>query len=30
MEEAECVSDRIMIMAKGRIVAQGTALQLKK
>jgi ABC-type multidrug transport system ATPase subunit len=30
MEEAECVSDRIMIMAKGRVIAEGTALQLKK
>jgi ABC-2 type transport system ATP-binding protein len=26
MEEAECVSDRIMIMAKGRIIAEGTTL----
>lgn len=30
MEEAECVSDRIMIMSKGRIIAEGTTLQLKK
>lgn len=30
MEEAECVADRIMIMAKGRVIAEGTALQLKK
>lgn len=30
MEEAECVSDRIMIMSKGRVIAEGTALQLKK
>ena len=30
MEEAECVSDRILIMSKGRIVADGTTLQLKK
>lgn len=30
MEEAECVSDRIMIMSKGRVIAEGTTLQLKK
>jgi len=30
MEEAECVSDKIMIMSKGRVIAEGTALQLKK
>lgn len=30
MEEAECVSDRIMIMAKGRVIAEGSAVQLKK
>ena len=30
MEEAECVADRIMIMAKGRVIAEGTALELKK
>ena len=30
MEEAECVSDRILIMSKGKIIADGTTLQLKK
>ena len=30
MEEAECVSDRILIMSKGRIVADGPLLSLKK
>lgn len=30
MEEAECVADRIMIMSKGRVIAEGTAQQLKR
>ena len=30
MEEAECVSDRILIMSKGKIIADGTTIQLKK
>ena len=29
MEEAECVSDRILIMSKGRVVARGSAVELK-
>lgn len=29
MEEAECVSDKILIMSKGRIVARGTNIELK-
>ena len=29
MEEAECVSDKIMIMSKGRVVARGTNVELK-
>jgi ABC-type multidrug transport system ATPase subunit len=30
MEEAECVSDRILIMSKGKIIADGSTLELKK
>jgi ABC-type multidrug transport system ATPase subunit len=30
MEEADCLSDRILIMAGGRILAQGTSTTLKK
>lgn len=30
MEEAECVSDRIMIMSKGRITASGNCVDLKR
>ena len=29
MEEAECVSDKILIMSKGRVVARGTNVELK-
>lgn len=29
MEEAECVSDKILIMSKGRVVARGTNIELK-
>lgn len=29
MEEAECLSDKILIMSKGRIVAKGTTVELK-
>lgn len=30
MEEADCLSDRILIMASGRILAQGSSVTLKK
>lgn len=30
MEEAECLSDRILIMNKGKIAAKGTSIQLKQ
>ena len=29
MEEADCLSDRILIMANGKILASGTSLSLK-
>ena len=29
MQEAECVSDKILIMSKGRVVARGTNVELK-
>lgn len=29
MEEADCLSDRIMIMSSGKILAQGTSTSLK-
>jgi ABC-type multidrug transport system ATPase subunit len=29
MEESECLSDRILIMSKGKVVAEGTTAELK-
>jgi ABC-type multidrug transport system ATPase subunit len=30
MEEADCLSDRILIMASGKILAEGSSTALKK